>query len=70
MNLHATGQALDHRWQRHQIGRASQQKTPWAPVLINGQLDRHQQFRGALDFVNDDALLAADKAHRVSPHGG
>jgi hypothetical protein len=65
MHFHASGQTVGNRGQCHQVGGARQQKTARPAVVVDGELDRHQQFRRPLNLVDDERVMVADEADRV-----
>ena len=68
VNVQTTGQAVRNLRQGHEVGRACQQKPPGPTILVNCQFERHQQLRCTLNFVNECAVLLADKTHRVGTY--
>ncbi|MCY1535846.1 hypothetical protein D9M68_712700 [compost metagenome] len=65
--LHAAGQRIGHGGQGHQVGRPRQQKPPRAAVLVHTFLDRQQQLRRALDFIDHCAIQPTNQARRIFP---
>lgn len=41
----------------------------WAPVFVNAFLDRQQELGGALDFVDDRTIQAANQTDRIFASG-
>lgn len=68
VDLYPAGQAIGHCGQSHQIRRAGQEESAGTAILIDGELERQQQFGGPLHFVDDQAVLAPDEAERISTH--
>ena len=70
-DLHAPGQRFGKAGQRHDVGRAGEQKTARLAVFVHCQLDGGEQVRGLLDFVEDDgAGEIADETGRVACREG
>ena len=67
---HAAGEGIGDTRERHEVGRAGEEKAAGAAVGVHALFDGEEHLGRALDFVDHGAVEAADKAHGIALRGG
>lgn len=64
--FHPSGKTVGDPRQGQHIGRASEEKSTRAIILVDRLLDREEQIRCALDLIDDGSIQAPDEPGWIS----
>ena len=68
-DAHATGEGIGNTRERHEVGGSGEQESSRTRVAVDSGLDRQDEPRSPLDFVDDGPVEAAQEAHGVGRGG-